>query len=103
MLAGSMISLELAWIVGLLVGEFLDPDGYNNDEGEMTTGSTLRRRRLVLPLVTEVRCALRFGEFRELQGIIGCCPNLLKLTIIPDTYVDLDRIARNVRVYCQKI
>ncbi|KAF9151140.1 hypothetical protein BG015_007032 [Linnemannia schmuckeri] len=100
MMAGSMMSLELAWIFGLSAEEFLDPDG--DDDGEAIAGPTTRRRRLMLPLVTKLRCALRYEGFRELQGTIGCCPNLLELTINPDMYVDLDRIARDIRVHCRK-
>ncbi|KAH7060157.1 hypothetical protein BKA57DRAFT_446462, partial [Linnemannia elongata] len=104
MMAGSMTSLELAWIFGLSADEFLDPDAVDgDDEGEVTTGSTARRRRLVLPLVTKLRCALRYDGFRELQGIIGCCPNLMELVINPDMYVDLDRIARDIRDHCRKM
>lgn len=103
-MAGSMTSLELAWIFGLSAAEFLDPDDVGGDnEGEVTTGYSARRRRLVLPLVTKLRCAIRYEGFRELQGIIGCCPNLTELTINPDMYVDLDRIARDIRDHCRKM
>jgi hypothetical protein len=100
MLADSMVSLELTWIFGLSANEFLNPDGIDDGDGRMKTGSTVRRRSVILPLISKLRCALRFGEFRELQRIIGCCPSLLDHTIIP---VDLDRIARGILIYCPKI
>ena len=104
MMAGSMTSLELTWISGLSADEFLDPDDVDDDnEGEVTTGYSTCRERLVLPLVTKLRCVLRYEDFRGLQGIIGCCPNLMELTIKPDTYVDLNRIARDIRDHCRKM
>ncbi|KAF9909542.1 hypothetical protein EC991_008367 [Linnemannia zychae] len=110
-LARSMVSLELLWIYGLAADDFLDPDG---SENEATAGSISNqetsdavaiapKRRLVLPLVTKLTCTLRYEGFRELQGIIGCCPNVTELIINPDVYVDFDRIARDIQIHCRKV
>ncbi|KAF9118306.1 hypothetical protein BGW39_001297 [Mortierella sp. 14UC] len=110
-LARSVVSLELLWIFGLTADDFLDP--YGSDD-EATAGSISNqgvgavvdiapRRRLVLPLVTKLTCTLRYEGFRELQGIIGCCPNVIELIINPDIYVDFDRIARDIQSNCRKV
>jgi hypothetical protein len=106
-----MVSLELQWIFGLAADDFLDPDG---SDAEATAGSMssqevsaavaiVPRQRLVLPSVTKLTCTLQHEGFRELQGIVGCCPNVIELIIKPDIYVDFDRIARDIQINCQKV
>ncbi|KAG0378992.1 hypothetical protein BGX24_002081 [Mortierella sp. AD032] len=110
-LARSMVSLELLWIFGLSANDFLDPDDGSDEaiarsmsDQDIDIAPTFAPgQRLVLPLITKLTCTLRYEGFRELQGIIGCCPNVVELVINPDIYVDFDRIARDIQTNCRKV
>ncbi|KAG0043927.1 hypothetical protein BGZ83_010912 [Gryganskiella cystojenkinii] len=78
-------------------------DSETLQQSSLDQGRCKREELLELPHVVRLAFRINHNESTGLEDLIRLCPNLRKLSVIPEKDYDMDRLTRNIQLYCPAI